>query len=121
VVDTDFAILAVAGSGKPFPLIPLSSYSVYCPYSAYGNCGKKVGGGSMATQTPVKSDSERLGIVEENVSVMRGDIAWLVEYFTPDDDGSDRFTRIEGRLDSLESKVDGLADDMKKVLEKLDA
>ena len=42
----------------------------------------------------------------------RSDVAWLTEYFTPDDDGSDRFSRIEDRLGSLEAKMD-------MILEKL--
>ena len=50
--------------------------------------------------------------VENRLRKIEGDVAWLTEYFTPDDDGSDRFSRIEDRLGNLEAKMD-------MILEKL--
>ena len=40
--------------------------------------------------------------MEQNIHVIRGDVAWIIECFIPDDDGSDRFTRIEDRLEKIE-------------------
>ena len=40
--------------------------------------------------------------MKQNIHVIRGDVAWIIEYFTSDDDGSDRFTRIEDKLEKIE-------------------
>ena len=65
------------------------------------------------------SHEHRLEVIEKHLHTVEGDVAWLKEYFTPDDDGSDRFTRIEGRLDSLGAKVDGILDRLETIENRL--
>ena len=60
------------------------------------------------------STEDRLEMIEKHLHAVEGDVAWIKEYFTPDEDGSDRFTRLEGRMGGLEGKMD-------QILEKLNA
>ena len=66
----------------------------------------------MAVQTPSKTDSERLddlesrmAIMEEHMSVMQGNVAWIVEFFSPDDEGTDRISRLESKIDRILEKI----------------
>ena len=63
----------------------------------------------MATQNPVEASHERQHeLIERALHKIEGDVVWLKEYFTPDDDDTDRFSRLEGKVGSLEGKVGSL-------------
>lgn len=61
----------------------------------------------MSTATRLTHEQQH-EYLNKALPVLEGNVAWLVEYFTPDDDGSDRFTRIEDRLERLENRFTGL-------------
>ena len=46
----------------------------------------------MATQNPVEASHERQHeLIERALHKIEGDVVWLKEYFTPDDDDTDSF------------------------------
>ena len=75
----------------------------------------------MATQNPVEASHERQHeLIERALHKIEGDVVWLKEYFTPDDDDTDRFSRLEGKVDSLEGKVDSLEGKVDSLETKVD-
>ena len=74
----------------------------------------------MATQNPVEASHERQHeLIERALHKIEGDVVWLKEYFTPDDDDTDRFSRLEGKVDSLETKVDRILDRLESIENRL--
>lgn len=61
----------------------------------------------MSTATRLTHEQQH-DYLNRALPILEGNVAWLVEYFTPDDDDSDRFTRIEDRLGHLESRVENV-------------
>ena len=76
----------------------------------------------MATQNPVEASHERQHeLIERALHKIEGDVVWLKEYFTPDDDDTDRFSRLEGKVDSLEGKVGSLETKVDRILDRLES
>ena len=76
----------------------------------------------MATQNPVEASHERQHeLIERALHKIEGDVVWLKEYFTPDDDDTDRFSRLEGKVGSLEGKVGSLEGKVDSLEGKVDS
>ena len=60
----------------------------------------------MATQNPVEASHERQHeLIERALHKIEGDVVWLKEYFTPDDDDTDRFSLVVSKARWTVSKA----------------